>query len=85
MKFLYKLLIFFNLTITNNYSFTNNKKKENPKRFLEKFAFSSKLKRNGKLVWIHCSSVGELLSIIPLVNFLRLVIKYTKFWLPHQP
>ena len=45
------------------------KKKENPKRFLEKFSFKQKLKRNGKLVWIHCSSVGELLSIIPLVNF----------------
>ena len=44
------------------------KKKENPKRFLEKFSFSQKKRLDGKLIWFHCSSVGELLSIIPLIE-----------------
>ncbi len=70
MKFFYKLLIFFLILISPIIIILRIiKKKENPKRFLEKFAFSSKIKKNGKLVWIHCSSVGELLSVIPLLNF----------------
>ena len=47
------------------------KKKENPKRFLEKFSFFKKKRRNGKLIWFHCSSVGEFLSIIPLIEKLE--------------
>ena len=44
------------------------KKKENPGRFLEKFGFLQKKRVNGKLIWFHCSSVGELLSITPLIE-----------------
>jgi len=44
------------------------KKKENPKRFLEKFSLIKKDRRKGKLVWFHCSSVGEFLSIVPLIQ-----------------
>ena len=44
------------------------KKKENPKRFLEKFSINKKERKKGKLVWFHCSSVGELLSIIPIIQ-----------------
>ena len=44
------------------------KKKENPRRFLEKFSFLQKKRKNGKLIWFHCSSVGELTSIVPLVE-----------------
>ena len=44
------------------------KKKENPRRFLEKFSINKKNRKTGKLIWFHCSSVGELLSIIPLVK-----------------
>ena len=44
------------------------KKKENPKRFLEKFSINKKERKKGKLIWFHCSSVGELLSIIPLIQ-----------------
>ena len=47
------------------------KKKENPKRFLEKFSLQKEKRTVGKLVWFHCSSVGELLSIIPLVQELE--------------
>ena len=47
------------------------KKKENPKRFLEKFGFFRGNKKTGKLIWFHCSSVGELLSVVPLIEKLE--------------
>ncbi len=44
------------------------KNKEDKKRFLEKFSISTKKKKTGKLIWFHGSSVGEILSIIPLIK-----------------
>ena len=46
-------------------------KKENPKRFLEKFSLLKKEKKSGKLIWFHCSSVGEFLSILPIIEKLE--------------
>ncbi len=43
------------------------KKKENPKRFLEKFSINKGVRKKGKLIWFHCSSVGEFLSIVPII------------------
>ena len=42
--------------------------KEDKFRVKEKFCFSSKLRGNGKLIWFHGSSVGEIMSIIPIIK-----------------
>ena len=44
------------------------KKKEHTKRFIEKFSFPSKKRKQGKLIWFHGASVGEILSVIPLIK-----------------
>ena len=44
------------------------KKKENISSLKEKFSFNSKRRVNGKLIWFHGASVGEVLSIIPIIK-----------------
>ena len=44
------------------------KKKEDKIRFKEKFTIFSKKRKKGKLIWLHTVSVGEMLSIVPLVK-----------------
>ena len=43
--------------------------KEDSVRFGEKFCFFSKSRKSGKLIWFHASSVGELMSILPIINY----------------
>lgn len=43
-------------------------KKEDPKRFKERFGFSNITRPEGKLIWIHCVSVGESNSALILLE-----------------
>ncbi len=47
------------------------KKKEDPFRFREKLTLFTKKRVRGKLIWFHTVSVGELLSVIPLIKTLE--------------
>ena len=57
------------------------KKKEDPKRFKEKLCFFSKERGNGKLIWFHGASVGEIKSVIPIIEKLEKNKKINKILL----
>ena len=69
MFFIYKILInlvfFFSPIII---IFRIFKGKEDTSRFKEKIGFFSKKRNKGKLIWFHGASVGEIQSIIPLIE-----------------
>ena len=44
------------------------RKKECPLRYKEKLGVSLKNRNNGYLIWFHCSSIGELKSIFPIID-----------------
>ena len=44
------------------------RKKECPLRYKEKLGISLKTRNNGYLIWFHCSSIGELKSIFPIID-----------------
>ncbi len=47
------------------------KKKEDLKRFKEKLCFFSEKRGKGKIIWFHGASVGEIKSIIPILEKLE--------------
>ena len=44
------------------------KNKEHPKRYLEKLSVIDLPKNTNRLVWFHVASVGEFLSIVPIID-----------------
>ena len=64
-QFLLSIILFFSPFII---IFRILKNKEDKYRFKEKFCFISKKRRTGKLIWFHGSSVGEILSAIPIIK-----------------
>ncbi len=69
MFFLYQIILSLLLIISPiiiSLRIFNNK--EDNKRFVEKFSLATKKRKQGKLIWFHGASVGEILSIIPLIK-----------------
>ena len=44
------------------------KKKESPIRFKEKLGITNVHRHKGYLIWFHCASIGELKSILPIID-----------------
>ena len=69
MYFIYQILVTILLIISPTILiFRIIKNKEDKKRFIEKFSIPSKKRKKGNLIWFHGASVGELMSIIPLIK-----------------
>ena len=72
MLFVYRILINFILIFSPIILIIRIlKKKESVNRFKEKFGFFSQKRVRGNLIWFHGASVGEIQSIIPLLEKLE--------------
>ena len=72
MIFIYRILINFVFILSPLIIIIRLLKgKEDYKRFKEKFSFFSRKRLKGKVIWFHGASVGELQSIIPLLEKLE--------------
>ena len=54
------------------------KNKEHARRFVEKFCIINNKKSKGNLIWIHAASVGEFMSVVPLINELEKIAMFNK-------
>lgn len=83
--FFYQLLNFFLIIfspIIIIYRLLINK--EHPKRFLEKFSITNEKRNHKGVIWFHGSSVGEILSVIPLIKLLEKNKKIKKILVTSQ-
>ena len=82
MYFIYNIVLTF-LIFISPFIFLLRilKKKEDPKRFLEKFCIYTNKKKSSKIIWVHAASIGELLSVVPLIKKLEKVNNVKKILL----
>lgn len=66
---LYRILSILLSPLIDFYLFIRkNKAKEDKARFAERLGYASVNRPQGKLIWVHCASVGESNSVWPLIN-----------------
>ena len=75
---LYKFLIFiFYLPFIVLIFLRKLIKKEHPHKYKEKIFLKKIVRPKGFLIWFHAASIGELKSILPLVEFGSIVFIFT--------
>ena len=79
MYFYYKIITYLFYPLAPFYLVIRKlRKKEDHKRYREKLAITSIPRGNGYLVWFHVASVGEAMSILPLIDSCIKEIKIDK-------
>ena len=69
MFFLYQIVLTLLIFISPIIIFSRiYKNKEHKTRYREKFSIPSKKRIKGNLIWFHGASVGEILSVIPIIK-----------------
>ena len=69
MHFWYKLLTYLFYPCAPIYLFLRKlRKKEDSTRYKEKLSIINKPRGEGFLIWFHVASIGEAMSILPLIN-----------------